>query len=246
VTLNLQVLRHEVKHFGKKSPRLQHRLLALIELTKFREKWRCVTERDMERIGLRFEVSARTLFRWEAAYKKNGITGLTPRKSPGRCPNPIRGHVAKKIREMRKLFNWGAEVIQAHLKHDHDIQVSRYKINRYLAKQGLLVRKKCKPRNKHTKIVQVEHPGEHTQTDVKHLPWLLANRKKCYVYNFVDHASKWAFKWAYDSYGPQETKDFMNRVVTSAPFAITRLQSDNGVEFTFKYVTKLDDPSSHA
>jgi hypothetical protein len=81
---------------------------------------------------------------------------------------------------------------------------------------------------------------------VKHLPHLLANNKKCYVYNFVDHASKWAFKQAYDSYGPSETKDFMKCVIAAAPFMITRLQSDNGVEFTYKYISCVDDPKTHA
>jgi transposase InsO family protein len=147
---------------------------------------------------------------------------------------------------MRKLFNWGAEVIQAHLKFDHNIQLSRYKINRYLRKKGLLIRKKCKLRKKHTQVVQVESPGQHTQTDVKHLPHLLGNGEKCYNYNFVDHASKWAFKKAYDSYGPSETRDFMSCVVAAAPFTIRRLQSDNGVEFTFKYLSRIDEPKVHA
>jgi hypothetical protein len=81
-------------------------------------------------------------------------------------------------------------VIQAHLKHDHGVTISRHKINRYLRKKGFLVRKKCKPRKRHTGVVQVDHPGQHTQTDVKHLPHLLPNQKKCHVYKFMDHASK--------------------------------------------------------
>ena len=148
---------------------------------------------------------------------------------------------------MRKLYNWGAEVIQAHLKHDHGIQHSQYEINRFLRRKGLLFRKKCKTgKGKHTQVVKVEHPGQHTQADVKHLPHLLPEEVKCYVYNFVDHASKWAFKRVYDSFGPSETKDFITAVVQVAPFVITRLQSDNGVEFTKKYLSHLDAPASHA
>jgi hypothetical protein len=114
---------------------------------------------------------------------------------------------------MRKMFNWGAEVIQAHLRIDHTIELGQYKINCFLRKKGFLVRKKCKAKKKHTKVVQVTHPGQHTQTDVKHLPHLLANGRKCYNYNFVDHASKWSFKKAYDSYGPSETRDFMEALI---------------------------------
>jgi transposase len=245
--LKLQVLRKEVKLFGKNNERIAKRFLALIELTKLRQK-RSVREPDYERLAARFETSGRTLYRWEAAYKRGGSRALIPRASRGRPPSAIRGHTAKKIREWRKLYNWGAEVIQAHLLRDCGVKLSQFKINRYLRKNGLLFRKKCKVkiRKKHTRIVQVAHPGTHTQTDVKHLPHLLPREEKCYVYNFVDHASRWSFKKAYDSYGPSETKDFMNSVIAAAPFVITRLQSDNGVEFTYKYLSHTDDPKKHA
>jgi transposase InsO family protein len=244
--LKLEVLRQEVKLFRKKSERVVTRLLALIELTKFRQKWGQVSERDYERIAVKFEVSGRTLYRWEAAYNRGGAEALVPGKSPGRKPTVIRGHTAKKIREWRKLYNWGAEVIQAHLKLDHGTELTRHKINEYLRKKGLLVRRKSKPRKKHTRVVQVANPGQHTQTDVKHLPHLLPNGQKCYVYNFVDHASRWSFKKAYDSYGPSETRDFMTCVMARAPFTISRLQSDNGVEFTNKYISHCDEPKTHA
>lgn len=244
--LKLNVLRSEVKQFRQASPRLLKRILALVELTKFREKYGRVTESDYERLAVRLEISGRTLYRWEAAYRAGGPKALIPGKAHGRPASAIRGYTAKKIREMRKLYNWGAEVIQAHLKHDHGLTISRHKINRYLRKKGFLLGKKCKPRRKHTSVVRVDHPGQHTQTDVKHLPHLLSNQKKCYVYNFMDHASKWSFKKAYDSYGPSETRDFMSRVISAAPFAISRLQSDNGIEFTNKYISHCDDPKPHA
>jgi transposase len=245
--LKLQVLRQEVKQFRDKDQRVWGRLLALIELTKFRHKHVRVKEDDYERIASRFEKSGRTLRRWEALYQRGGAKSLVAGKAPGRTASAIRGHTAKKIREWRKLYNWGAEVIQAHLRKDHGIELSRHKIQRYLRKKGLILRRrKIKPAKKHTRVVKVEHPGAHTQTDVKHLPHLLINRKKCYVYNFVDHASRWSFKKAYDSYGPSETKDFFSCVVKAAPFSISRAQTDNGVEFTNKYISHVDDPKTHA
>ena len=208
--LKLNVLRSEVKQFRQESPRLIKRILALIELTKFREKYGRVTESDYERLAVRLEISGRTLYRWEAAYRAGGPKALIPGKAHGRPASAIRGYTAKKIREMRKLYTWGAEVIQAHLKHDHGLTISRHKINRYLRKKGFLL------------------------------------GKKCYVYNFMDHASKWSFKKAYDSYGPSETRDFLSGVISAAPFAISRLQSDNGIEFTNKYISHCDDPKPHA
>jgi transposase len=246
--LKLRSLRQEVKHFRKHSPRLTRRLLALIELVTCAQKHGSVGESDVERIAAHFLVSPRTLYRWQAAYLSGGVRKLLPKRGQGRRRWFVRGHTAKKIREYRLRYRFGAEVIQAHLELDDGIKLSRYKIARYLREAGLTLRplKKRERKKRHTKIVQVDHPGTHTQMDVKHLPHLLANRRKCYVYNFVDHASKWAFKFAYDSYGPSETRDFMDRVIRAAPFAIKRAQTDNGIEFTNKFVSHLDDPKAHA
>ena len=242
--LNIQSLRREVKFFGSKNERVLKRFLALIELSKVQQTRR-VKEFDYDRIGSRFDASGRTLYRWEKSYLSGGARALLPKKARGRSAVVIRGHTAQKIISMRSLYNWGAEVIQAHLELDHGVKVSRYRINRFLRKKGLLGRKRrYKIKNKHIRVVSVLHPGHHTQTDVKHLPAILSH--KTYVYNFIDHASKWSFKRAYDSYGPGETRDFMERVIAAAPFTIRRLQSDNGVEFTNKYISHLDQPKTHA
>ena len=92
---------------------------------------------------------------------------------------------------------------------------------------------------KHNKVVEVLHPGEHTQIDVKYLPenFLLFNDKG-YVYNFIDHASNWSYKKGYTSYGARETIDFINEVITKCPFTIKRCQSDNGSEFTNRFMLK--------
>jgi transposase len=249
MNLKLQVLRQEVKQIGKKSQRVKSRLLALISLTKFISKWNSLSDSDYDRIAVDFDISGRTLRRWKCSYERGGVKALTPSRQPGRKASPIRGFTAKKIRNWRTLYNWGAEVIQAHLEHDHGIKISQSRIQRFLNRNGLF-RKRCKlrriPKTTHTKVVQVQTPGAHTQIDVKHLPHVLPEQKKCYVYNFVDHASRWSFKKVYDSYGPHETRDFMQWVVKTAPFTITRAQSDNGVEFTNKYLSHLDDPKGHA
>jgi transposase len=246
--LKLQVLRQEVKQYRGKSARVTKRLLTLIELTKFRRKYGHASESDYERLADRHEISARTLYRWEGAYRLKGVRGLEPKKAPGRKPNPIRGHAARWVRYYRLRYRWGAEVIQAHLSRDHAIVVGIDRLKRYLRRPELRLRKQIKQVRKktHTRIVQVNHPGAHTQTDVKHLPHLLPSGQKCYVYNFVDHASRWSFKRVYDSYGPSETRDFMSAVIQAAPFTITRSQTDNGVEFTNKYLSHTDEPKIHA
>lgn len=244
--LKLSVLRSEVKLYRSKSVRVTERLLALSEVVKRRSD-SGLSDLECQRIALQFAISARTLRRWVACYERGGAEAITPQRNTGRKAQPVRGHTAKKIVEYRRLYRWGAEVIAAHLLHDHDVVVGRSRIERYLKKKGLLLAPRRKKKTlTHTRVVQVMEPGHHTQIDVKYVTKLLTNRKKAYTYSFVDHASRWRFKRAYDSFGPGETKDFMQRLLEKIPFRIWRLQSDNGIEFTYKYVTNLDNPREHA
>ena len=246
MNLKIDELRLAAKQKKCKCPKVKERLLALIELSKCTKSIRQLTELDFDRVGAKFGKSGRTLHRWKKGWDESGFHGLVPKTSPGRRKRPISGFIAKKIVEYRMKYNWGAEVIQAHLKEDFGKVISENRIHRYLNSRGLLKKiRKPKTKNKHTKIVKVEKPGAHTQNDVKHLPHILQSKEKCYVYNFVDHASKWEFKHAYLSYGAAETKDFVDRVLKNCPFQITRWQTDNGIEFTYKYVSHVDKPKKH-
>jgi transposase len=245
--LNIDQLRVAAKRYRSKCPRTVERLLALTELTKRRGSRRELRELDYERVAAEFGKSARTVHRWKKAWEERGLSGVVPRVSPGRTKRPISGFIAKKIIEFRKRYRWGAEVIQAHLKYDYGLELSQDRIHRFLLRKGFIRKQRVKrPRNQHTKVVHIKQPGAHTQNDVKHLPHTLPNPQKSYVYNFVDHASRWEFKRAYDSLGPSETKDFAERVIKRAPFTISRWQTDNGIEFTFKYVSHVDKPRKHA
>jgi len=245
--LKINELRLAAKQKICKCPRIKGRLLALIELAKRSQSKRGLRELDYERVAAEFGKTARTLHRWKKTWDEQGIKGVVPKVSPGRKKRPVSGFTAKKIIEYRRKYNWGAEVIQAHLRVDYGQIISEDRIHRFLSRKGFLKKIRTKkPKSKHTKVVKVEQPGAHTQNDVKHLPHILQSQEKCYVYNFVDHASKWEFKHAYLSYGPAETKEFVERVLKHCPFQITRWQTDNGIEFTYKYVSIVDKPRKHA
>ncbi len=136
--LKVGVLRREVKQYRGKSVRVTERLMVLLEVAKRGSDSR-LAELEYERIALQFGISARTLYRWVAAYEQGGVEALVPHHSHGRKAEPIRGHTAKKIVEYRRMYRWGAEVIAAHLLHDHGIDIGRYRIERYLRRKGLLL-----------------------------------------------------------------------------------------------------------
>lgn len=251
--LNLSNLRSDYKLIYKIHPDVAVRIATLIEFVKIEMSLKLPHEKPAKRIKILalcqgLNISERTLFRWRAAYLRNGFVGLTYRKARGKQAKELSDLEKFLINEMRKKYLWGAEVIQAHLLKDHSIKISKYRIERYLTRSGLRDQYPCttkkvkrKSKREHTKKVKIYHPGEHTQMDTKHQPKILKNGKKCYVFNFIDHASNWSYKRAYLSLSPKSTIDFIKRLLKICPFKILRIQTDNGTEYTYKYYKRYAD-----
>ena len=256
--LNLEKLRRDYKLNRKKDLEIAARINILLEYSKLEMKFSGDINKNSKQLHISsflesMEISDRTIQRWKKDYTERGPDGLGKLKATGRPPVAIRPRIRRVITAYRKMFRWGSEVIQAHLKLDHDYAVSRHKVENFLDDSGLRdkypcttkKRQKAQKKKKHDKVVVVANPGEHTQMDVKYQLHLLANKSKSYVYNFIDHASNWSFKYAYDRINARNTEDFMTRLIWACPFDISRLQTDNGVEFTSKYLCVAKDPEDH-
>ena len=259
--LSLEKLRKDYKLFRKKDLEITARLNILIELSKLELKsngYGNSSNDNSKRVHIEkflkaVEVTDRTIQRWKLSYREKGAEGLGKLKGTGRPSVAIRRRIQRIIRAYRIMFRWGSEAIQAHLLHDHDYKVTRFKVDKFLKDSGLrdaypcttVKKQRASKKKKHTSVVVVDNPGAHTQMDVKYQVHLLTNKDKCYVYNFIDHASNWSFKYAYPAINARNTKDFMERVIAECPFWIFRLQTDNGVEFTNKYLSVSDDPKEH-
>jgi hypothetical protein len=81
--------------------------------------------------------------------------------------------------------------------------------------------------------------------DVKYYPHRLADGSKAYVYNFKDHASRWTYKRAFLSLGAIETREFFQALLEAFPVRIWSIQTDNGSEFTNRYLSHIDAPKEH-
>ena len=256
--LSLEKLRKDYKLYRKKDLEIIARINILLEFSKIELKYDGANNQSRKKVETAafyesMEISERTIQRWKEDYIERGPDGLGKLKATGRPPVAIRRRIRRVITAYRKMFRWGSEVIQAHLKHDHSYEVSRHKIELFLGNSGLRdkypcttkKRQRAEKKKKHTSVVKVNDPGTHTQIDVKYQLHLLENKQKSYVYNIVDHASNWSFKRAYSAINANNTRDFMEKLLKVCPFTLIRVQSDNGVEFTYKYVSISDDPKEH-
>lgn len=243
----LSTLRALAKRHSYENEKTRIRYLALIELChRCGEDRSALRARDFEGVGARFGHSGRSVQRWLAAYLCRGAAGLVAKKARGRRPTPIRGHARALILRYRRKYGWGARVIQVHLKAWDGIEIGFDRIQTLLRKQGLLrVRRHKKRRKIHTRKVVVRVPGAHTQMDVKYYPKRLGDGSKAYVYNFKDHASRWTYKQAFPCIGALETHEFFQAVLKHFPLRLWSIQTDNGSEFTNRYLSHVDRPKEH-
>ncbi len=257
--LNLSQLREDYKATYKENWKTAKKIELLIEISKIELRHQNRSNLKGKKLELldylnANSISLRTIQRWKGEYRKNGINGLALKIRGHKKQVELTDEIQDLIKDYRTEYRWGSEVIQAHLARDHGHEVSRYKIDRYLSDSGLKEQYPCTTvkkqraikKKKHTKKVFVATPGAHTQMDVKYQTHLLLNKEKAYVYNFIDHASNWSFKYAYSRISADNTRDFMERLLKVCPFKIRRLQTDNGIEFTYKWTSKNpDDPKEH-
>ena len=98
------------------------------------------------------------------------------------------------------------------------------------AKTGkLLVRERKKPRQKQRrKGFCPQRPGDIVQMDTVAV---FAAGIKRYIFTAIDMSTRFAFACAYPSNSSANGSDFLKKFVTVAPFATTRIQTDNGGEF---------------
>lgn len=101
-----------------------------------------------------------------------------------------------------------------------------------------------KKSEKHWKPYQrAEYPGQKVQVDVKFVPsCCVSNGQKYYQYTAVDECTRWTFREMYDEHSTYSSKDFLIKLIATAPFQIREIQTDNGSEFTNANVDRPNAP----
>lgn len=94
---------------------------------------------------------------------------------------------------------------------------------------------------------KMHFPGESVQVDVKFVPQVCivgeAKGEKFYQYTAIDEFSRWRYLEAFREHNSYSSATFVEHLNNAAPFKILCIQTDNGAEFTKKFVS--DDANPH-
>ena len=107
-------------------------------------------------------------------------------------------------------------------------------------------KKKKPPRVHLRKYPEILVPGEKVQIDVKEVPFnclrgaALRDGKHLYQWTAIDECTRVRFVYAFEEHTPENTVKFLRMLVKVFPFKIQTIQTDNGTEFTYKYISDTE------
>lgn len=196
-----------------------------------------------------FDVSERTLFRWQAALgdaqgKLDALDpkSTAPKEKRRRKVLPEVGAII--IRERTAHPRYGKKKLKVFLKEEgYDLSESYTgRVIGDLKKRGLLPQ--------HRKLSFQARTGNHTETvPIRRKKLRRVHKKgmeldtiirfidgiKRYILTAIDVEKKFAFAGAYQSHSSASAADFLRRVIEVCPFEINELQTDNGSEFALNF-----------
>ena len=116
----------------------------------------------------------------------------------------------------------------------------------YAAKRLELVEKKKKqtPRRYDRRYPEILIPGEKVQIDVKEVPYnclrgkVLRDGKHLYQWTAIDECTRLRFVYGFEEHTPENSTNFLRMLIKVFPFKIRTIQTDNGTEFTYKYISE--------
>ena len=90
---------------------------------------------------------------------------------------------------------------------------------------------------------EILKPGEKIQIDVKEVPYnclrgeARKNGKHLYQWTAIDECTRFRFVYGFEEHTPENSVKFLKMLIKAFPFKIQTIQTDNGVEFTYKYIS---------
>jgi transposase InsO family protein len=119
-------------------------------------------------------------------------------------------------------------------------QVSRSGLDRCLRRHGVSNLKALTPKEDKdpsaapARTFKDYAPG-FVHVDVKYLPQMPDEPRRQYLFAAIDRATRWVYVEILPEKSAHHAQAFLKRLLTAAPFKITKLLTDNGKEFTDRF-----------
>ena len=194
----------------------------------------------------KYGVSLSSVKRWCKRYDGRWETLVERSHRPHSHPNR---HTPKEERQIKNSFKkiyerYGWDGVYSDLKRKG--YKRSYSGMIYAAKRlGLKEKTKVKKRSiVQRKYPEIQTPGEKVQIDVKEVPYnclrgkVLRDGKHMYQWTAIDECTRMRYVYGFEEHTPENSVRFLKKLIKAFPFKIQTIQTDNGTEFTYKYISE--------
>ena len=183
--------------------------------------------------AIRYKVSRKTVYKWLARYDGT-IDSLRDRSHrPHNSPNAHSEAEKAMIKNALKKVGWRDLILAYQRIRTRGYTRSYGAFKRIASKLKASKHKKVKQKKKPKPYTKADYPGQKVQVDVKYVPSeCIVGSKRYYQFTAVDEHIRWTYRQMYDEKSSYSAKQFLEELISRAPFAIRMIQTDNGVEFT--------------
>ena len=196
-----------------------------------------------------YGVSLSSVKRWCRRYDGSWQSLKEKSHRPNSHPHQHTAREEEMIREAvrQSYFRYGWE--GAYMAAKEDGYSRSYSGFIYAAKRlGLCGGKQEKPniRKSERRYPEILVPGEKVQVDVKEVPYnclkgaARRDGKHLYQWTAIDECTRIRFVYGFEEHTPENSVKFFKMLQKIFPFKIQTIQTDNGTEFTYKYISDTE------
>ena len=209
-------------------------------LLKYAEK------HGVTKAAIKYNVNRQYVYRWKRRHNGD-IHSLANRlHRPHHHPNQHADAELRQITSFRRRDPHTRLVVLWVKLRRNGYKHSITGLYRVLRRQGQIPAKLPNPKYIPKPYEQMHFPGKRVQIDVKFVPesCIIGNAKgeKFYQYTAIDEFSRWRYLEAFQEHSSYSSAVFLEHLAKATPFKILCIQTDNGSEFTKKFVSDKARP----
>ena len=209
-------------------------------LMKYAEKY------GVSRASRKYNKSRSYIYFWRARWDGTVQSLACQSRRPHSHPNQHTEAELKLIRDMRRRNPHLGMVELWHRLRQRGYTRRPESLFRVMKKLGLFPPKEKKPAYKPKPYEQMTYPGQRIQVDVKVVPrrCITDPELRLFQYTAIDEFTRLRFVYGYEEHSSYSSADFLKRAVKwykQHGIKIECVQTDNGPEFTTRFVQGLRD-----
>lgn len=182
-------------------------------------------------LARRLGVSVETVTRWK---KRDFVEDAS--HTPHRLQTTLNAGQESLVLLLREKLDLSLDDLLAVTREFIHADLSRSALHRLLKRQGVSTRPTPEAPKPAHKPFKAYAPG-FVHLDVKYLPHMSDETQRRYLFVAIDRASRWVYLAVKADKSARSARSFLAALVKAAPFTLQKLLTDNGKEFTDRFIT---------